>query len=92
MIKSEEEVKKIGKGVYVRGKQLSEIIKTKDPVLIKRDDIAVLVKRIDNLEKFIEEFSKLTREGYRLSFKEDLSFLTRTNISLLYFQNQKFFK
>ena len=92
IIKSEEEAKKIGKTAYGYGKQLSEVLKSKDPVIVKRDDIAVLLKKIDNNEKFLEEFAKLTREGYRLSFKEDLHFLTKSHISFLYFQNQKFYK
>ena len=92
IVKSEEEAKKIAELAYGYGKRLSDVLKSKDPVIVKRDDIAVLLKKIDNNEKFLEEFAKLTREGYRLSFKEDLHFLTKSHISFLYFQNQKFFK
>lgn len=54
------------------GQFLKKIFQHKEMVLMKTDATIVVLRKLGANEEFFELFDKLTKEGYRMTLKEDI--------------------
>jgi hypothetical protein len=75
---------------------IKEVLEAKDPIFLKTEAIAILVKRKGESKIFFESLDKITQEGYELKSQETITDpIPKLNVALaemFYFQNKKFVK
>ena len=85
---------------YLKGdiKDLGKQLKTKESIVLKNDAYAVLHSGPKNQKSFLDEFEKLTRDGYMLTGVSDTKGLPITPFGfelksgkLFFFQHTKWF-
>jgi len=73
---------------------IKKILETKDIIYLKTEAIAILVKKKGELKNFCEVFDSITKEGYELKAKENVTDpVPKLNVNLAYlyiFQNKKY--
>ncbi len=85
------------KQVVGQAHRLKSLWKSKEVVQLKTDAVAVLYKKKGYEEKFLEEFNKVTKEGYQLMLSEPFKALDAGPIDIqlgnfYYFQHRNFIK
>ncbi len=85
------------KQVVGQAHRLKSLWKSKEVVQLKTDAIAVLYKKKGYEEKFLEEFNKITKEGFQLVLMEPFKALDAGPIDIqlgnfYYFQHKSCIK
>jgi len=69
-------VKEVGKeqleAIKKEAQDLKRIFESKDLVFFKTDEMAIVLRKMGGLDEFLATVDKLTKEGYRLIFKEEV--------------------
>ena len=85
------------KQIVGQAHRLKNLWKSKEVLQLKTDAIAVLFKKKGYEEKFIEEFNKITKEGYQMMLMEPFKAIDAGPIDIqignfYYFQHKSFIR
>ncbi len=71
-----EAVKEVGKeqleAIKKEAQDMKRIFESKDIVFFKTDEMAIVLRKMGGLDEFLATVDKLTKQGYRLIFKEQV--------------------